>query len=437
MWASVALAAGLVLVVRRRPAFALAGLVAAAAGAGGAAAALRHPGATAAADLARRVPSCVVGGVVLERAGALGTLVAVEVARCDGFAPVRRAGTVAVADSSAEPGAPVEARGWLVPLGDDPYDRARAALGAGAAFEPSDIESGPPAGLHAAAAAVRSALRSAARPHGRAGALLRGLAVGDTGGIDPATSESLRRAGLSHIVAVSGSNLAIVAGAVALVTRKLWLWARIGTGALAICAFVLVAGPEPSVLRAAAMGAVGLAALAGGHRARPGNALPVALIAVVGLRPGFVGAVGLHLSAAATAGIVLWARPIADRLSGLPSPVAAVLAVALAAQAAVAPVLVLSFGEFSVIAPVANLAAAPAVPAATVLGTAAGAAGALFAPAGSALAAAAAPLCAWIVAVGDRLGSLDAAVVEIPRGLGWPLAAAAAAAALRTVASRA
>jgi competence protein ComEC len=249
--------------------------------------------------------------------------------------------------------------------------------------------------------------------------------------------ESLRRSGLAHLVAVSGSNVAIVLTAVAAALRHIALWTRVGVALIALVLFAIVVGPEPSVLRAALMGGIGLVALVAGRRARPMNALGLALVVLVGARPAMVGSVGLHLSAAATAGIVAWSHPLAARLSRLPRPVALALGATLAAQVAVAPLVVGVFGRLSLAGPAANLVAAPAVPPATVLGLGAAVAGAVHAPAGRVAAWLAEPFVAWIMMVGTWFGAQEWSEVEMGRAWGAWLLLLLVAAAARTLVRRA
>ena len=187
-----------------------------------------------------------------------------------------------------------------------------------------------------------------------------------------------------------------------------------------LIAFVVVVGPEPSVLRAAAMGAVALAALASGTRGDPVVTLLLAAIVLLILRPPLVWSVGLHLSVAATAGIVLWSRPLEERLRGLPRLVRMPLAVTLAAQVAVTPVLLATFGSLSVIAPIANVLAAPVIAPATILSLVAGCLHPLT-PLASLPAAGAEALCGWVLVVGRRLGSLEWAEVALGRAWRIPL----------------
>jgi competence protein ComEC len=103
--------------------------------------------------------------------------------------------------------------------------------------------------------------------------------VGDTSRLDPALEEDFRTTGMTHLNAVSGANVAIILGVVLFAVR----WTRAGPVvtalicAVALVGFVILARPSPSVVRAAAMGAIGLLGLAAG---RPRAALPALAAAV-------------------------------------------------------------------------------------------------------------------------------------------------------------
>jgi competence protein ComEC len=424
--AALAVVGGFLLVLRRRPLLAVAGLSLVAAGAGIVSSSARSSQNSVLTVLAERVPSCRVTGRVLEQLGGLGTLIALDRVRCEGFEELERPGVVVADVPAADSGADVSGAGWIVPLRDDPFDTQRRRLGAHARLDAVKLDVGRVRSPVAAVAArVRNGLRAATSElDAGTGGLLRGLAIGDVTGIDPTTEETLRRAGLSHLVAVSGSNVAIVLGTIALVCRRLGLRLRVSLACAALLIFVAVVGPEPSVLRAAFMGGIGLAAIAAGHRAEPLHALGIAVIVVLSLRPGMVSSIGLHLSAAATAGIVLWTGPLSRKMSWLPTSVAAPLSATLAAQLAVAPLLVLGFGEVSVAAPLANLVVLPAVPVGTILGLISGAIGALVPDAGAAVARIAAPAGVWILEVGDAFGGQWWASATVPRWVGVLMAGA-------------
>jgi competence protein ComEC len=377
--------------------------------------------------IARRLPTCEVRAIILEPVGGLGTLAAIEELACGGYPAVESPGVAVLDGTVASPGAAIAGHGRLATLGNGGFDRARRRAGAQAALELVRFDTEPPRGLHALAFSIQDSLVHAVDglDHRRAG-LLRGLAVGDVIALDDHTEAALRRAGLSHLLAVSGSNVAIVLGAVGAATSFLGARLRIVAAAGALGLYVLVVGPDPSVLRAAAMGAIGLAALAVGSRAQPLQALGLALSALLALRPGLVFAVGLHLSVAATAGIVVWGPSLARRWSRhLPAPAAVGLAATVAAQAAVAPILVLTFGEFSLAGLPANALALMAVPPATICSLAAGVVGAWYATGGEVLARAAEPFAAWILWVGDTFGRARWATVSLPSWCGVVLGIAA------------
>ncbi|MCY1157229.1 MAG: ComEC/Rec2 family competence protein, partial [Citricoccus sp.] len=230
---------------------------------------------------------------------------------------------------------------------------------------------------------VRGAVRQAsAGAVGTAPQLLPGLVLGDRSVQDPELDEAMKAAGLSHLSAVSGANCTLLAGAVMMALRSLRIRRPVVLGAVlgALVVFVIIVGPEPSVIRAAVMGGIGASAVFFG---RGRQALPLLCLAGCVLlcwQPQLAAEPAFQLSLAATAGIVLAARPVEQWLTAtlgriLPGPVAgtigAALAVTVCAQVACQPVLVGIAGTLSSYAVPANLLAAPLVPLITVPGTAA------------------------------------------------------------------
>lgn len=386
--------------------------------------ALHHASTDELTQLAARAPRCSFGGVVQESFGSTGAVVAGSF-RCNGGALGSGRTYVGL---GAAPGARVEGDGWLLPLGDDsPFDSMRRRAGLTTEFHVESRRIEAPSGPLRFAETFRTSLRHALSDDAR-GALALGLSIGDTSGISSSDLETLRAAGLTHLVAVSGSNVAIVLGSVALMLRWTARRTRLVAAALALSLYVLVVGPEPSVLRAAAMGAIGLAAIASGTRGDPLVALLLAVTVLLVLRPSLVWSLGLQLSAAATAGIVLWSARIERSLVALPGVVRLPLAVTLAAQMSVAPILVASVGALSLVAPLANVLAVPVVAPATILALTAG----VIAPAlpwlGALVGTGAEMLCGWILWVGRTTGAVPWAELTVTPGWALPLAAAALAA---------
>jgi competence protein ComEC len=227
--------------------------------------------------------------------------------------------------------------------------------------------------------AAASRLRDGARAvggtlPGDAGALLPGVTVGDTTAVPEDLRTAMRAAGLTHLTAVSGAHFALVAtlvlAAAAAVRAPPWGQAvavvLVGTGML------LLVHPEPSVVRAAAMGLVGALGLARGRPARAPAALGTAVVVLLAADPWLGGELGFALSVAATAGLVLLGSALVRRWSvRLGRTAAAALAVPVAAQLACGPLVLLGGGAVSPWGVVANLVAAPAVAPATLLGLAA------------------------------------------------------------------
>jgi competence protein ComEC len=205
-------------------------------------------------------------------------------------------------------------------------------------------------------------------------ALVMGLVVGDERDIPKQITDDFRAAGLSHITAVSGANLAMVLGALVLVMRALKLSRRatIGCSLGMTALFVVVARAQPSVLRASVMAVLALAAFFFGRKSDPAHALGLAFVALVAFDPMLLWSIGFQLSFAAAAGIVFLSPLIGNHLARLPRWLAEPAGVTLAAQLAVFPLIALHFGRIGLLALPANLIAFPLVAPATVLGLAGG-----------------------------------------------------------------
>jgi competence protein ComEC len=211
--------------------------------------------------------------------------------------------------------------------------------------------------------AVGTALASGVSGERRA--VLLGIVLGEDEGLDRSLRDAFRASGLYHLLAVSGQNVALVAGGVLLVAWLLGIPRMAGQfGALAaIGAYVLAVGAQPSVVRAGVAG--GLASLAwicARERDRWWFLLLGALVLLAWspynlLDPGF------QLSFAAVAAIFTLVPRLMRRLEGYPLPraAAAVVAVSIACGVATAPILLFQFGSVPAYSVVANAMAAPVV----------------------------------------------------------------------------
>jgi competence protein ComEC len=209
--------------------------------------------------------------------------------------------------------------------------------------------------------------------------LLAGFLLGDTRGVPDQLTEQFRAAGLTHLTAVSGENVAFVLALFAPLLRRFGLRGRVLAALAVLVCFGTMTRWEPSVLRAIAMAVVALVA---GYLGRPTAGLRVLVLAATALLladPFLLHQVGFLLSCAASLGIAVLARPITARLHG-PGWMREVLGVTAAAQVGVAPVLIPVFGAVPLVALPANLVAVPLAAPLTMWGLAAGVVGGLARP---------------------------------------------------------
>jgi len=210
----------------------------------------------------------------------------------------------------------------------------------------------------------------------REAALARGFVLGLDEGVDPRTAEDFERAGLSHLLAVSGQNVTLLAllampalAALGLPLRERLVWVL-----ALIAAYVPLAGSGPTIQRAAVMGAAGVLATLAGRRASRLYGLALAALVTLAVDPGVGSDVGWQLSFAAVLGILALAAPLRDALgpwlgSGPAArALADGLAVTVAATLATAPLIAFHFGELSTTTLLANVLALPAVAPAMWLG---------------------------------------------------------------------
>ena len=253
----------------------------------------------------------------------------------------------------------------MTPTGDPYGSGARRPVvwqGSAVASRPAPDQMG---WMNRQAGSARSLILRRLVPEADSGrALLAGFLIGDTSHLSEWEEESMRRSGLSHYVAVSGSNVALFLGALFLVTGPLG-WSSVRRAVLGLAGlafFVLLVGPDPSVLRAAAMAGLILIARPLGLRPDIWKVIGVGVGGLLLLAPQLAFSLGFQLSVAATIGVLVgtgW-------FTGLkPSWLALSIGAACGAQLAVAPILLATFGELPLWSPVANVLSAPLVVGAT------------------------------------------------------------------------
>ncbi|MET9757925.1 ComEC/Rec2 family competence protein [Streptomyces sp. NPDC006372] len=308
-------------------------------------------------------------------------------------------------------------------------DRIAAVLRVRGEAEPEVV--GEPSGPQRLAGRLRAGLREATEGlPADARALLPGLVVGDTSRITPELEEAFKETDLTHTLAVSGANftilLALLLGPPGLAqhVERRGLAPRLGIplrvtavlGGVLSLGFVVVCRPDPSVLRAAACGAVALLALATGRRRSLIPALATAVLLLVLYDPWLARSYGFLLSVAATGALLTlaprWSAGLRRR--GVPPRLAEALGAAGAAQALCAPIVAVLSARVSLVAVPCNLLAEFAIAPATVLGFAALAAAPVGMPVAKALAWCAHWPAEWIATVARTGAALPGAGVDWP-----------------------
>jgi competence protein ComEC len=266
-------------------------------------------------------------------------------------------------------------------------------------------------------------------------AVLTGIVLGEDDGIDKSLRDAFQASGLTHLLAVSGQNVAITAVGVVWAARLAGIGRLAGEGVaiLVVLAYALAVGWQPSVVRAAV---AGILASLGWITARPRDrwhAMAVGALVLLAWTPSAALEPGFQLSFAAVAAIFV----VIPRVAGVPDayPVPRglwdVLVVAVACGLVTAPIVWLHFGAVALWTVPANLAAEPAMPPLIALSLASAALEPLLPDASAALAWLAGGCAAWIAFVAKVVSTWPSAQVHSAVALVLILAGAAASIALR------
>lgn len=256
-------------------------------------------------------------------------------------------------------------------VGEDGFDYARylstkrisAVLNA-VSVTPLDDETGWIGRLHRR---TDVALGYGLRPE--EAAVVRGMVLGDRSLIPEESDEAFRRSGITHVLAISGQHVAVLAAGIFFIMRSLAVPAMVRNPATLalVWLYIAIAGAPPSAIRAGVVATFVLAAPLLGRQLSPLHFMTTMLAAVLAYNPLLVYNAGFQLSVAAVFGILLLQRPmralvrrgLSRALHRSPNAVCDLLAASLAAQVATTPIVAASFGEVSVVGVVTNLVAVP------------------------------------------------------------------------------
>ncbi len=199
--------------------------------------------------------------------------------------------------------------------------------------------------------------------------IVRGMVLGDRSEIPEELDEAFQKSGITHVLAISGQHVAILAAMNYLLLRTLAvpLMVRGPLAVALIWLYIVIAGAPPSAIRAGVVASLVLLAPVLGRQVSPLHFMSAMLAAVLAYNPDLTYSTGFQLSVAAVFGILLLRKSL-DRLlkhtllrpfAKPPQFLSNLLAVSLAAQVATAPIIGATFDEVSVIGVATNLVAVP------------------------------------------------------------------------------
>ncbi|HEY7623771.1 MAG TPA: ComEC/Rec2 family competence protein, partial [Candidatus Limnocylindria bacterium] len=249
------------------------------------------------------------------------------------------------------------------------------------------------------------------------GGIVRGIVLGERAAVDADLASAFARSGTSHLLAISGFNMTLVATAVGLLARgRLPRPVQAVLTVASVLFYSVLVGLAPSVARAAVMAVVASCGLAYGRRPATDNALALAVATMVGIDASAIGDVGFLLSATATGGLLYLGDPIARRLSFLPRALQQGLATTFAATLPTIPIVAAVFGRVSLVSPLANLVAVPLFPPLMISGVVASIVGAVSPEIGQVPAMLAYALASLLRFVVETCAALPVAALAVPEG---------------------
>ena len=258
---------------------------------------------------------------------------------------------------------------------------------------------------------------------GDARELLPGLILGDTRNQSLALSQDMKNSGLTHLTAVSGGNIAILLLAIIWLCQKFrfTIKKQIVTGLFTLIIFALLVRTEPSVVRASLMGAISLLGLFTGTRRHGISALVTTICIALLVDPNLAVSWGFCLSVFATAGLLVFTRPFANKISELvpriPESLSVLIAVALSAQISTAGLIAGFSGQITLWSIPANLLASPVIPFVTILGYLSLVFSNFYTPFAYLFGYLAAFFANWIGFLAHYFASNETSIIHVPKGI--------------------
>jgi len=203
----------------------------------------------------------------------------------------------------------------------------------------------------------------------REAAVVRGMVLGDRSLMPEKLQRSFQRSGITHVLAISGQHVVILAGVIYFLIRIFAIppTVRASVTIGLIWLYILIAGAPPSAIRAGVVATFVLAAPLIGRQVSPLHFMTTMLALVLSYNPQLIYSTGFQLSVAAVFGILLLTKPLKSLvghtllrpLKSPPAQLSNLISVSLAAQLATSPIVASTFDQVSVVGVFTNLIAVP------------------------------------------------------------------------------
>lgn len=260
------------------------------------------------------------------------------------------------------------------------------------------------------------------------GALVSAMVMGKTAVDLPyEIQDQFKQTGLAHALAASGAQVSLLVGMILALTKRLSGSVRLGLGTGILILYLGLTGAEPSVLRAGVMGFVALFALTADRKVKPLGSLLLAATVLLVINPLWIWDLGFQLSFLATLGLLITVPVLTQWLDWMPSAIAPLFAVPIAAYLWTLPLMLGVFGVVSPYSILINILVSPLITIISIGGMISAVVALLHPLAGSALAWTLyypAHLFIKIAAMGSQLpgsifavGTIDAVQVGLLYGL--------------------
>ncbi|NRB06221.1 MAG: ComEC/Rec2 family competence protein [Richelia sp.] len=235
------------------------------------------------------------------------------------------------------------------------------------------------------------------------------------------TRDLFVKAGLAHAIAASGFHTSLLLALVLAITKRAGKNTQLRTGSLALIVFLILTGFQPSVLRAVLMGFAALLGIGLKRKVKQLGSLLVVAVILLLINPLWIWDLGFQLSFLATLGLIVTVPAINQRLQWLPTAIASLIAVPVAATIWTLPIQLSVFGVVPTYSIVLNILSTPFITIVSIGGMVSAVVALIFPPAGSAVAGMLNYPTTWLISLVELVGNLPGNSLTVGKIAIWQL----------------